>query len=221
MGQWIPKCASSWSLRTLPAPGYQTLQKHFSSLIFPQSQVAFPLSPPGFPTHSIPSQAQPLSKPQTPRGCRKHPSSPRGRPRAWSCVYKSQSLFTRCLKLFSTRLKLPGIFLQSSGKGTLCFPSGRMGNSWGNSLWEQHCPEGLWQGTRAGAVGGGIVAFCGLDLGANALGSVALDFSWGFVHLRISRIPFQDPFPMINFPGPLSQDPIPRITFSKSLFQGF
>lgn len=143
MGQWIPKCASSRSLRTLPAPGYQTLQKHFSNLIFPQFQVAFPLSPPGFPTHSIPSQAQPLSKPQTPRGCRKHPSSPRGRPRAWSCVYKSQSLFTRCLKLFSTRLKLPGIFLQSSGKGTLCFPSGRMGNSWGNSLWEQHCQRGF------------------------------------------------------------------------------
>lgn len=86
---------------------------------------ALPFSPPRFSTQNIPSQTQTLNPEQNPNslGLQEaiHPpsgdsSSSFPTPGPGSRVYKPKVCLHTGQKLFSTRLKLPGIFLESSGR---------------------------------------------------------------------------------------------------------
>lgn len=101
---------------------------------------AFPLSLlPDFPCKIFPFKPKPLtlSRNKTPSGCRKRFLLPYVTALAFFPLQGLDPKFIKpklCLhagqKFFGARLKLPGIFLESSGKATLCFPS-RIENSLG------------------------------------------------------------------------------------------
>lgn len=142
-------------------------------------------------------------------------------------------------KLFSTRLKLPGIFWSHLEKPLFASLPAGLEIPWGNFL-----PFGLQgtalQGKRAGSVGVGNCGFVQRGFGSRNFGKRILGFflkfcasSAGLQHqihdgmgtprssgsLGRTCSALGKCFLRICFPGPLFQDPFARIPFPGSLFQ--